>query len=86
MRLVMRWALAGVVLDLTAALCSGVGLLSAQQAIALALPGTLLTVGALTASAALTSEALAQGGFLAGYLLAALLSFCRSTTCRKHGN
>jgi hypothetical protein len=86
MRVVMRCAVAGVILDLTAALCSSLDLLSGQQAIALALPGTLLTVGGLAASAAMTSEAIAQGGFRAGYLLAALLSFCRSTSFRKHGN
>ena len=86
MRLVMRCAVVGVVLDLTAAVCSSLALLSDQQAIAVALPGTLLTVGGLMASAALTNEAIAQGGFRAGYLLAALVSFCRSTSCRKHGN
>jgi hypothetical protein len=86
MRLVLRCAVAGVVLDLTAAVCSSLELLSDQQAIALALPGTLLAVGGLTASAAMTNEAIAHGGFRAGYLLAALVTFCRSTSCRKHGN
>jgi FtsH-binding integral membrane protein len=75
-----------VLLDLTAAAGSSMGLLSDQQAIALALPGTLLTVGGLTATAARTNEEIAHSGFRAGYLLAALLSFCRSTSCRKHGN
>lgn len=82
----MRCAFAGVVLDLTAAVCSGLGLLSDQQVIAMALPGTLLIVGGLTASAGMTGEAVARGGFRAGYLLAVLLSFCRSTSGRKHRN
>jgi len=86
MRLVMRCAVAGVVLDLTAAVGSSLNVLSDQQAIAMALPGTLMTVGGLTASAVMTNEAIAQGGFRAGYLLAALVTFCRSTSCRKHGN
>ena len=86
MRAVMRCAVAGVVLDLTAAACSSLDLISDQQAIAIALPGTLLAVGGLTASAGMANEAIAQGGFRAGYLLAALLSFCRLASCRKHGN
>ena len=82
----MRCAVAGVVLDLTAAVCSSLELVSDQQAIALALPGTLLAVGGLTTSAAVTNTAIAQGGFRAGYLLAAVLNFCRSTSCRRHGS
>ena len=86
MRLVVRFAVAGVVLDLTAAVCSALDLLSDQQMIAVALPGTLLVVAGLTVSAAMTEHAIAHGGFRAGNLLAVLLSFCRSTDSRKHRN
>jgi hypothetical protein len=86
MRLVVRCAVAGVVLDLTTAVCSAMDLLSDQQVIAVALPGTLLIVVWLTASAEMTEQAIAQGGFRAGNLLALLLSFCRSTGGRKHRN
>jgi hypothetical protein len=78
----VRCSVAGVVLDLTAAACSGLDLISAQQTIALALPGILLTVGGLMRSAAVPDEAITQCGFHAGYLLAALLSFCRSALRR----
>jgi hypothetical protein len=82
MRQAVRCSAAGVVLELTAAVCSGSDLISAQQAIALAVPGTLLTVGGLMVSAAVPEEAIAQFGFTAGYLLAALLGICRSALGR----
>jgi hypothetical protein len=84
MRPAVRCAVAGLVLDLTAAVCSGLNLLSAQQTIALALPATLLTVGGM-ASAAKPGRAIARRGFQAGFLLGALLSFCRPASRRQDG-
>ncbi len=78
MKQAMRCSVAGVVLDLTAAGCSGSDLISAQQTVALALPGILLSVAGLMVSDALPEDAIAQCGFTAGYFLAPLLSFCRS--------
>ncbi len=82
----MWCAVAGVVLDLTAAVCSGLDLLSAQQAIAIALPGTVLAVGGVITSAAKPGEAIARRGFRVGYLVGALRSFCRLASRGPHGN
>jgi hypothetical protein len=79
----VRCAVAGVVLGLTAAVCSGLDLVSAQQAIAIALPGTLLVAGGLMASAAKPGEAIAKRGFQAGFLLGALLSLFRPVGRRQ---
>ncbi len=78
----VQCSVAGAVLDLTAAACSGSDLISSQQTIALALPGIVLSVGGLMASAAAPDEAIAQCGFTAGYLVTALLTFCRSALRR----
>jgi hypothetical protein len=77
-----RASVAGVLLDLAAAAASGSDLISAQQAIALALPGILLTVGGLMFSAAVPEDAITECGFTAGYLVAAVLSFGRSAVRR----
>ena len=82
MRQAARASVAGVLLDLAAAACSGADLISAQQAIALALPGILLTVGGLIVSAAVLEDAIAECGFTADYLVSALLSFGRSALGR----
>ncbi len=82
MRHAARASVAGVLLDLVAAACSGSDLISTQQAIALALPGILLTVGGLLVAAAMPEEAIAECGFTAGHLVAALLSFGRSAQGR----
>ena len=76
-RQAVRCSVAGVVLALTAAPCSGSDLISAQRTIALALPGILLSVGGLIASAGAPDEAIAQCGFTAGYLVSAVLGLCR---------
>ena len=82
----MRCAVAGVALVLAAEICSGLNLLSAQQTISLALPGSLLAASGLMASTAVPEDEIAELGFQAGYLLGTLLAFWRSASGRQDVN
>jgi hypothetical protein len=72
---------AGVILAAAALICRVLRVVSAQQAMALGLPGALLIVGGLIAAAipdAATGRSLGfQAGFRVGWLLTRLRSFFR---------
>ena len=61
-------------------------LLSLEQAIALALPGMLLTVAGQLGSAAQPEMVIARRGFQVGYAFSVLLSRCRSASGRRGGS
>lgn len=72
---------AGAILGAAALICLALGVVSAQQAIAIGLPGALLIVGGLIAAAvpdAATGRSLGfQTGFQMGWLLSRLRSLFR---------
>jgi hypothetical protein len=82
----MRCAVAGVALVLAAEICSGLNLLSAQQTISLALPGSLLAAGGLMALMAAPEDEIAELGFQAGYLLGTLRALWRSASGHQDVN
>ena len=69
---------AGVILGTAAVTCLALGAVSAQQAIAIGLPGALLIVGGLIAAAVPDAAASRQLGFQAGLQTGSLLSWLRS--------
>jgi hypothetical protein len=82
------WAeVAGVILAIATVICSLLGVLSAQQAVALGLPAVLLIAGGLIAAAAPDPSTGRRLGFQAGLWAGALLSLCRSLfRCRGSGS
>lgn len=75
----VAWCMsAGVVLGTAAVTCLALGAISAQQAIALGLPGALLIVGGLIAAAVPDAAAIRQLGFQAGFQIGSLLNWLRS--------
>jgi len=78
---------AGIILGTAAVTCLALGAISAQQAIALGLPGALLIVGGLIAAAVpnpMTGRRLYfQAGFHTGSLLTRFRSFLRR---RRNGS
>jgi hypothetical protein len=73
-------AAGGIIVGLTAAVCSGIDVISMQQAIAMALPAALLIVGGLMVAVADTQSDRGQG-FQAGFSAGSLLSRLRSIGC-----
>jgi hypothetical protein len=76
---------AGVILGAAAVTCLALGAISAQQAIALGVPGALLIVGGLIAAAVPDASASRRMGFQAGLLMGPLLGRLRSVF-RRHRN
>jgi hypothetical protein len=75
-------AAAGVSLGIAAVLCSALGAISAQQTIALAMPGAILIVGGLIASISADAATAQRHGFDVGLRLGSVLSRWRSAFCR----
>lgn len=73
----------GAVLAIATLTCSLLGVISAQQAIALGLPATLLVVGGLIAAAAVDPSEGERLGFLAGLRAGTLLRRQRSLFRRR---
>ena len=75
---------AGLILGIAAVTCVALDVISAQQAIALGLPGALLIVGGLIAMAAVPDAATSRWlGFQAGLQVGSLLSRLRSVFRRR---
>jgi hypothetical protein len=76
---------AGAVLGITAAVCAGLRAVSAQQAIAIAVPAATLLVAGLAVLALPDREAGRRRGAEAGFLAGSLLSLCKPCT-KERGN
>jgi hypothetical protein len=74
---------AGVILGTAAVTCLTLGVVSAQQAIALGLPGALLIVGGLIAAAVPDAATSRRLGFQAGLQMGPLLGRLRSVFRRR---
>jgi hypothetical protein len=74
---------AGLILVTAAVTCAALGVISAQQAIALGLPGALLIVGGLIAAAAPDAATSRRLGFQTGLQTGTLLSRLRSVFRRR---
>jgi hypothetical protein len=70
--------IAGLILVTAAVICAALDVMSAQQGIALGLPGALLILGGLIAAAAPDGAASRRLGFRAGLRTGSLLSRLRS--------
>jgi hypothetical protein len=84
-RLAAWCEVAGVILGIATVICSLLGVLSAQQAVALGLPTVLLIVGGLIAAASPDASTGRRLGFQAGLQAGALLRLWRSLF-RRHRN
>ena len=82
-RLAVWCQVAGAVLALATLACSLLGVISAQQAIALGLPAVLLIVGGVIATAARDLPAASGSGFRAGLRTGSALSRLRSRLRRR---
>jgi hypothetical protein len=75
---------AGIILGTAAVTCLALGAISAQQAIALGLPGALLIAGGLIAAAVPDPMTGRRLYFQAGFHMGSLLSRLRSFLHRRH--
>lgn len=76
----------GAVLAIATLVCSLLGVISAQQAVALGLPAVVLILGGLIAVWVPNPRTGHRLGFQAGRQVGTLLNFCRSLTHRRHRN
>jgi hypothetical protein len=74
---------AGLVLGMAATICTGVGAISTQQMIGLALPAVLLIGTGLTVAANISVAHAADRGFQLGLQFGSNLSRLRSAGCRS---
>jgi len=74
---------AGSVLGMAATVCHGVGAISTQQMIGLALPAVLLIGAGLTAAANNSATEATGRGFEFGFQIGANLAWLRSASCRS---
>jgi hypothetical protein len=74
---------AGSVLGMVATVCNGVGAISTQQMIGLALPAVLLIGAGLTAAVNISAAEAPGRGFEFGFQVGANLAWLRSASCRS---
>lgn len=73
----------GSVLGMAATVCTGVGVISTQQMIGLALPAVLLIGMGITVAANISVAQAADRGFQSGLQFGSNLSWLRSAGCRS---
>jgi hypothetical protein len=76
---------AGVILGTSAVICLAVGVISGEQALAMALPGVLLIVGGLIVMAMPEPVTGQRRGFRAGFLASSLRRRWRGVYRRRNG-